>query len=86
MQIFAPDGARLYIEGTNWTKGHFYALMGDLAFHIRALIHVATAEPGNCPRESFSLPLKGYIQGRLLPKNSKAQKVPLFSKSKCNNF
>ena len=64
MQIFTPDGAQSYREGTNWAKGHLYALMGHLAhsFHIRALI--ATAEPENCPRESFSLPLKGHSQGR----------------------
>ena len=64
MQIFAPDHAdgAHNREGTKWTKGHIYALMGHLAFHIRALI--ATAEPGNCPRESFSLPLTGHSQGR----------------------
>ena len=39
-----------------------YALMGHLSGHIWALI--ATAEPGNCPREPFSLPLKGHSQGR----------------------
>ena len=43
-------------------RGIFYVLMEYLAFHIRALI--ATAEPGNCPRESFSLPLTGHSQGR----------------------
>ena len=36
---------------------------GHLASHIRALI-IATAEPGNCPREPFLLPLKGHNQGR----------------------
>ena len=80
MQIFDPTGAQLYREGTKWAKRHLYALMGHLAFHIRALI--ATAEPGNCPRESFSLPLKGHSQGRwnqgarggaLAPQNSNTQ-------------
>ena len=42
-------------------KGHFYALIEHLAFHIRALI--ATAEPENCAREPFLLPLKGHRQG-----------------------
>ena len=55
MQFFAP-------EGTKWAKGHLYALMGHLVFHIRALI--ATAELGNYPHESLSLPLKGHGQGR----------------------
>ena len=39
---------------------------GHLALHIRALI--ATAEPGNCPRESFFLPLRlmrhSYIENK----------------------
>ena len=85
MHIFVPDGAQLYRVGTKWAKGHLYVLIGHLAFHIRALI--ATVEPGNYPREPFSLPLKGHSQlgrwnqggrGRLLPQNSNSQKVPLF--------
>ena len=62
MQIFALTGHSYYREGTKWAKGHFYALMGHLSCHIWAFI--ATAEPGNCPREAFSLPLKGNSQGR----------------------
>ena len=63
MQNFAPDGAQLYREGTKWAKGHLYALIRHLAFHIRALI--ATAEPVNnfVPVNlNFSLPLKGHSQ------------------------
>ena len=64
MQILPLTGHSYYQEGTNWAKGHLYALMGHLAFHFRAPI--ATAEPGNCPREPFPLPLKGTVnsQGR----------------------
>ena len=88
MQCFAPDRAQLYREGTKWAKGHLCALMGHLSFHIRALI--ATAEPGNCPHEPFSLPLKGHCQGRwnqgpggggggaLAPQKSQHSKVPFF--------
>ena len=54
MQFLPPTG-HSYREGTKWAKGHLYALMGHLAFHIRALR--ATAEPGICPREPYSLPL-----------------------------
>ena len=74
--------ATLYREGTKWANGNIYALMGHLALHIRALI--STAEPGNCPREPFSLPLKGHSPGRwnegaggrLLPKNPTPRKCP----------
>ena len=55
-------GHSYYKEVTKLAKGHLYALMGHLAFHFRALI--APAESGNCPREPFSLPLKGHSQGR----------------------
>ena len=82
----SPDGAQLYREGTKWTKGHLYALMGHLAFHIRA--HIVTVEPENCPREPFSLPQWGTVKGggiggggggeRLLHKNSKTQMGPFF--------
>ena len=46
---------------TKWAKGHLYALMGHLSCYIWALM--ATTEPGNCPRDPFSLPLKGHSQG-----------------------
>ena len=91
MQIFAPDEAQLlYREGTKWAKGHLYALIGHLSCHIWALI--ATAELGNCPREPFSLPLKGHSQGRWIqgaggacsPQNFHTQKVPFFLSKKCN--
>ena len=86
MQIFAPDGAQLYREGTKWAKGHLYALMGHLSYHIRALI--ATAEPINCPREPISLPLmKGHSQrrwnqgaGALAPPKFQHPKGAIFSK------
>ena len=56
MNFFCPlRGIVIYREGTKWAKGHLYALMGHLAFHIRALI--ATVEPGNCPRE------RGTVKG-----------------------
>ena len=74
--IFLPlTGHILYREGSKWTKGHFYALMGHLAFHIRALI--ATAEPGNCPREPFPLPLKGHSQGRWNQGPGRGRLLPL---------
>ena len=57
MQIFAPYGAHI-----KWAKGACLCLNGAFSLHNRAPI--ATAEPGNCPRESFSLPLKGHSQGR----------------------
>ena len=75
MQFLPPTG-HSYREGTKWAKGHLYALMGHLAFHIRALR--ATAEPGICPREPYSLPLKGHSQGRLPQKKIQHPKVPPF--------
>ena len=90
MQIFAPDGVQFFIEKAQSGKGQLYALMGHLAFHFRALI--ATAEPGNCPREPFSFPLKekqsravesGGPAAALAPlKTSHTQKVPFFLVSK----
>ena len=81
--LFAPDGAEKAQSGQGV---NLYALMRHLAFHIRALI--ATAEPGNCPRESFSLPLKGHSPGcwnqgaggACSPKLKKKKKVPFFLK------
>ena len=80
-------GHSYYREGTKWAKalGHLYALMGHLSCHkFWALI--ATAEPGNCPREPFSLPLKGHSEGRwnCSPKNFHTQKVPLFLSKTCH--
>ena len=34
--FFTPNGAKLYREGTEWAKGHLYALMGHLALHNQA--------------------------------------------------
>ena len=51
-----------YREGTRWAKGHLYASMGHLSCYIWALM--AKTEPGNCPREPFSLPLHEGAQSR----------------------
>ena len=89
--VFALTGHSYYREGTKWAKGHLYALMGHLSGHIWALI--ATAEPNNyCPREPFSLPLKGHSQGRwnqgaggsCTPKISTPQNCPFFLSKKCH--
>ena len=53
--FFAHYGAQLYREGTKLARGHLYALMGHLALHI------ATTEPGNCPRESLFCPWWGTV-------------------------
>ena len=70
-------------------KGHLCALMGHLAFYIRALI--ATAQPGNFPVNLSHCPWRSTVKGggikgpggggRLHPQNSNTQKCP-FSKLK----
>ena len=85
MQIFAPDGP-VYREGT-WCmgKGAPLCLNGGfyLAFHINRA-HIAAAEPGNCPSEPFSLPLKWHSQykgaGALAPQIYQHTKGALYSK------
>ena len=60
---FLSIAGQSYIaKAQSWQRGTFYALMGHLALHIRALI--ATTEPGTGPRESFFLPLIGHIVKR----------------------
>ena len=84
-------GHSYYKEGTNWEKGHLYALMGHLSRHIWALI--VTAEPWNCPCEPVSLPdgaqsraVESGGRGAWTPNISNTQKVPLFSKGKVPFF
>ena len=87
MKIIAPDGGTFIIEKAQ--SGQRGGTLWHLSCHIWALI--ATAEPGNCPREPFSLPLKGHSQGRwnqgaggaCTPKISNTPKVPFFLSKKC---